>query len=215
MKFFDLTCLELTREISSASPTPGGGSVAAFCGTLAMALCQMVANLTVRNKKYAETGPEMEAILSQVKRLENKLSPLMDEDAWAYSQVINAYRMPKDSDTDKAYRDKAIESALKGAAGIPLQTLTLAASAIDLIEKVIQLGNPNCITDTGVAAELILTAARGAAYNVAINLINIQDRSFITCTKEQVNLSMVHTRKKTAQIRKSIAQEIQMEAAFL
>ena len=119
MKLADLTCLELTREISSVSPTPGGGSVAAFCGTLAMALCQMVANLTVRNKKYAETGPEMEAILSQVKRLEKKLSPLMDEDAWAYRQVIKAYRLPKNSDTDKTYREKAIESALKDAAEIP------------------------------------------------------------------------------------------------
>ncbi len=212
MNLVELDIKAFSNEVASSSPAPGGGSIAALCGTLGSALCQMVANLTLGKKKYQNAEPQILEIKKKSELLCQSLLTLIDEDTHSYNGVLDAFKLPKTDDQEKEKRSKAIQAALKEASTVPFSTLEASASAMPLVELVIDKGNKNCITDAGVAAELINSAVQGAAYNVFINLMDIKDASFCNEMKKKVLTIQKNTRERTEQIRTIVEKSIQMES---
>ena len=164
-------------SVASPSPVPGGGSVAAHAGALGAALAQMVAGLTVGKKKYVAVEPEMKDAALAAAALVNELSSLVARDAAAYAAVAEAYKLPKEPDSAAAARRAAVTAALLEAAAVPLETARACARVAQLAAVVAQHGNTNAASDAGVAALLAEAGARGASYNVRINVASLDDKS--------------------------------------
>jgi glutamate formiminotransferase/formiminotetrahydrofolate cyclodeaminase len=164
-------------SVASPTPTPGGGSVAALIGSLAAALAQMVAGLTVGRKKYAAVEAEMRDVAQRAAALGQRLSQLVELDAQAYGAVSSAYKLPKETPEQSAQREAAITTALIGASEVPLETARACAEVAELAETAATKGNTNAVSDAGVAALLADAACRGAAYNVRINVAALPERA--------------------------------------
>jgi glutamate formiminotransferase/formiminotetrahydrofolate cyclodeaminase len=163
--------------VASSNPVPGGGSVAAHTGALAAALAQMVAALTIGKKKYAAVDAEMKEAALKAAALGNTLSALVKRDAEAYSQVSEAYKLPKEPAEAAARRAEAVTTALLKAAEVPLETARASVEVAQLAAFVAEKGNANAVTDAGVAALLAQAACSGAAYNVRVNVQALDDKS--------------------------------------
>ncbi len=177
-----LTGLKITGfidELSTDSPAPGGGSVAALCGALSVALSSMVGALTHGKKKYREVYDEMEKAGVEAQLLKDGFIADVDRDTDAFNEVMSAMRLPKKKEKDKKRRAEAIEEATKKATMVPLDVLKKTAKAADLARLVCEKGNRNSVSDAGVAALAAQTAAVGAFLNVTINLPGISDEEFV------------------------------------
>lgn len=164
-------------SVASSNPVPGGGSVAAHAGALAAALAQMVAGLTIGKKKYAAVDAEMREAALKAAALGNQLTTLVKRDAAAYGLVSEAYKLAKEPADAAAHRSEALTSALLKAAEVPLETARAAVQVAELAALMAEKGNTNAVTDAGVAALLAVAAARGAAYNVRVNVQALDDKS--------------------------------------
>jgi glutamate formiminotransferase/formiminotetrahydrofolate cyclodeaminase len=164
-------------SVASAQPTPGGGSVAAHAGALGAALAQMVAGLTIGKKKYAAVDSEMREIAIRAAALGNTLSVLVARDASAYAIVSAAYKLPGETDEEKAVKTKTIDDALIHAAEVPLETARACAEVADIAVIVAEKGNTNAASDAGVAALMAEAGCVGAAYNVRINVSAMTDKA--------------------------------------
>ncbi len=164
-------------DVASSAPVPGGGSVVALTGSLAAALTQMVAGLTVGRKKYAAVEDEMKELGLRSAALVRRLKALKDEDAAAYTLVSNAYKLAKDTPAQDAIRTAAIQGALLKAAEVPLETARWCAEVAELAAICAEKGNTNAASDAGVGALLAEASAKGAAYNVRINVVAMPDKA--------------------------------------
>jgi len=173
---FDTNFLDL---LASSSPTPGGGSVSALSGTLAAGLTSMVCNLTIGKKKYQEVSEELIGVLQESEELRQRLTHLVNEDSKAFDRVMEAFRLPKETQEEKEVRSHQIENATKGATRVPLEVMEKALRVLELSQVVAGKGNPNSISDAGVAALLAWSAVEGADLNVEINLSSLKDESFV------------------------------------
>jgi methenyltetrahydrofolate cyclohydrolase len=174
----DQTIAAFADELASNSPAPGGGSIAALAGTLGAGLTSMVCRLTIGKKKYADVQTELEAVLVKSEELRMQLTSLIDRDTEAFSRVMNAFSLPKETEEQKAARAGAIQAAMKEAVRVPLEVMNLCAEAIALTSIAAAKGNANSISDAGVAALMMQAACKGAELNVKINLGSIADREF-------------------------------------
>ena len=156
-------------EISSSSPTPGGGNVSAFSGVLACSLGIMVCNLTIGKKKYLEVENEMKEIQVKLEDAKQKLLVLAENDNEAFNLVMDAFKLPKETDEQKAERTKKIDEATFEAAKVPANVIEVCGSILPYLEVIAEKGNQNSLSDAGVAISLINTAVTGAYYNVLIN----------------------------------------------
>jgi glutamate formiminotransferase/formiminotetrahydrofolate cyclodeaminase len=163
-------------SVASPTPTPGGGSVAAHAGSLAAALTQMVAGLTVGRKRYASVEGEFKELAVRAAELGQRLAALVELDAKAYEAVTAAYKLPREPDDAATRREAAITTALIGAAEVPLETARACAEVVELAEVAASRGNSNAVSDAGVAALLADASCRGAAYNVRINIAALPER---------------------------------------
>jgi glutamate formiminotransferase / formiminotetrahydrofolate cyclodeaminase len=164
-------------SVASSDPVPGGGSVAAHAGALAAALAQMVAGLTIGKKKFASVEPEMKEAALKAVSLGNTLASLVKRDAEAYSLVSEAHKLPKEPAAAAARRAEAVTSALLKAAEVPLETARASVQVAQIAAIVAEKGNPNAVTDAGVAALLAEAACKGADYNVRVNVTALEDPS--------------------------------------
>lgn len=183
----NLTLKEFADVVASNEPVPGGGSVAAVCGTLSAALSEMVARLTMGKKKYAEHEEEMSEIKEKAFILRNKLVDFIEKDSIAYNKVMEAYKLPKETDEEKDVRKKAIEEGSKLAAAVPLEVAQVSYEILPLAEAVVIRGNSNAVTDGLVAAMLARTAVLSAVLNVRINLDSIGDEEFVREYKKKAD----------------------------
>jgi glutamate formiminotransferase/formiminotetrahydrofolate cyclodeaminase len=151
--------------------------VAAHAGSLAAALAQMVAGLTVGKKKYAAVEAEMKEAALRAAGLVTLLTGLVERDAASYGAVMNAYKLPNEPGDAAAARTQAIDQALVGAAQVPLETARACAEVAELAAVVAEKGNVNAVSDGGVAALLAEAACKGAVYNVRINVSSMSDKS--------------------------------------
>ncbi|MEI6667025.1 MAG: glutamate formimidoyltransferase [Acidobacteriota bacterium] len=180
-----LPTLRFVDEVSTESPAPGGGSVAALMGSLAAALATMVANLTVGKKGYEAAWEQLAAMAEAGQRVKATLARAVDDDTAAFNLVMDAMRLPKSTPEQIAHRASAIETANKHAADVPLRTARACLDALQLAQQAAQSGNTNSASDAGVAALAAQAGLEGAALNVLINLGAIADRAFAgACTTE-------------------------------
>ncbi len=157
-------------ELSTDSPAPGGGSVAALCGALAGSLTAMVAALTHAKKGWETSKGMMDDLGSKAQDLKDWFTAAVDRDTEAFNAVLAAIRLPKKTEADQTARDAAMAAANLGAALVPMEVLEHAVTALELARDVAANGNPNSVSDAGVAGACAAAAAHGASLNVRINL---------------------------------------------
>ena len=175
----DKTIVELLAETAGDSAVPGGGSIAALSGASAAALVEMVANLTIGKKNYEDVSDLMIGISEKASLLRVELLEAVDRDADAFSKVMEAFKLPKDTQEEKETRTIKIQSAFKQAAIVPLGVAQKSKVVLDLAKDVVLKGNKNAVTDGAVAGMMARSAALGAIYNVGINLVSIKDEDFV------------------------------------
>ncbi len=178
---------EFAEIVASESPIPGGGSIAALSGSLAAALAQMVANLTVSKKKYADSKEEMTDIISKASLLRDKLLDYIEEDSLAYNKVVEAYKLPKESDEEKVIRKANVQEGLKIAASVPLKVAETSFEILPLLEALVKRGNASSVTDALVGTMMARTAVLSAILNIRINLDSINDEEFVNELKEKAD----------------------------
>jgi glutamate formiminotransferase/formiminotetrahydrofolate cyclodeaminase len=156
-------------QLAAGTPTPGGGSAAAYAGSAAASLVSMVARLTVGKKKYSAVESRMWQIIDDAEALRLNLLETMQQDSAAFETWMAANRMPKETEEQQAFRAASVEKATQTAIEIPLKTAKQALSALQLAQEVAETGNINAISDAGSAGELANAAITAAGYNVRIN----------------------------------------------
>jgi len=178
-QLIDLTVSGFTDVLKSNAPAPGGGSVAALFGACGASLAVMTANLTVGKKKYADDWKNAETAITVGEPLIGQFLKAVDDDTLAFNRLYEAMHLPKDTDEEKAARRAAMEDATKEAANMPFHTLSLCERTVAVLEQLAGRINPNCVSDFGVGAAALVTAARGAWLNVCINLQSLSDEAFV------------------------------------
>lgn len=192
------------EDVAGSSPAPGGGAVSAMNGLMGSALFAMVGRLTLTGKKYAAAHPLMREVADRAGARMEGFRALMDEDTEAYEAVAAAYKLPRESEQEKARRAEAIQAGLKVAVAVPLKTCRLCAEALADAEALLEKGNPNAITDVGVGVMLYEAGFKGARLNVDINLGSIQDAAFVERTREEVGRLQERVDKLVAGARERI-----------
>jgi formiminotetrahydrofolate cyclodeaminase len=195
-------------ELASKSPTPGGGSSAAIMGAMGAALLSMVCNLTIGKKNYELVSQEMDEALQRSEALRTELLDMVAADVEAFDQVMAAYRLPKDSDADKALRSVRIQDALKMATAVPLRCARACASLIELSEDIARHGNKNVISDAGVAVVSAHAALRSAALNVHVNVGAIRDGDFTAASIAELESIMAGQNERTELIYRTVQERL-------
>ena len=163
------------EDLASDSPTPGGGSAAAYSAAMAAGLAAMVARVTVGKKKYAEVEAEMQEVIAKAETLRAQFTEAVAQDAEAFNAVMAAFKLPKSTAEEKEIRSNAIQDATLHASKVPLSVVEKVGDLLPLIQVVAEKGNSNAITDAGSAAALAQAALTGAGMNVRINLGGLKD----------------------------------------
>ena len=170
---------ELLQRLGSSEPAPGGGAAAALAGALGAALVQMTASLTIGRPRFADVDDQAQRIARRAAELRQRLARLGEADAEAFDKVSAAYRLPRADAAQKAARSEAIQSALRLAAEVPLETARICAEVVDVAEEAAPVLNPAVISDVVVGALLAQAALRSAAINVEINLASMTDAAAV------------------------------------
>jgi glutamate formiminotransferase/formiminotetrahydrofolate cyclodeaminase len=194
-----MSLYEFMNETASESPAPGGGSISAYMGSLGAALGTMVANLSSHKKGWDDRWKEFSDWAEKGKALQNELLQLVEEDTNAFNRIMEAFGLPKKTDEEKELRKAAIQEATKNAILIPFQVMQTAYSGFELIEKMVETGNPNSITDAGVGAIALSACIKGAFLNVRINASGLLDKEFaagIIRNGEEIELKTVTKEEK-------------------
>ena len=177
MKLADKTVTVFSQELASPAAVPGGGGASALAGAIGIALGDMVGELTVGKKKYADVEEEVRQLMVRAQALREKFLTLIDGDAEAFAPLAKAYGIPKDDPN----RDEIMENALKVACGVPMDIMRACGEALDIIGEFAAKGSKLAISDAGCGAILCKAAMQAASLNVFINTKSMKDR---TCAQE-------------------------------
>ena len=177
MKLADMTVKDYLDLLKSDAPAPGGGSVSALSAAQGVGLVAMVADLTIGREKYAEHEEVCKAAKEEALKLYRAFVEGIDNDTEAFNKVSAAYKLPKNTDEEKAARSEAIREANIGATEVPFETVKLCLEGLKVTETMVGKSNPNAASDLGVAALNLMAGIRGAWLNVKINLPGIKDET--------------------------------------
>jgi glutamate formiminotransferase / formiminotetrahydrofolate cyclodeaminase len=173
--------------VAANTPVPGGGSVAAHSGMLAASLGQMVCHLTLGKKKYAEIEARITEIKLQLEDKGLRLRELIIEDAESFDAVMQAMKLPKETDAEKTARARQINEATRGAILVPMKTAGVSLEVLMLLAELASIGNQNALSDVAVGGQLANTAVKGAFYNILINLSSLIDKEEAKEFREQID----------------------------
>ncbi|MBK8784476.1 MAG: glutamate formimidoyltransferase [Anaerolineales bacterium] len=165
------------EQLAAPTPTPGGGSAAAYAGAMGAGLVAMVAGLTIGKKKYAEVEAEMQAIRVVAEKLRMELTHAVDDDAASFEVLMATFKLPKDTEEQKSKRSAAIAQSTLNAAHIPLHVSADVVKVMELALKCAQHGNLNAISDAMSGFAMSRAALTAAGYNVKININSLEDKS--------------------------------------
>ena len=175
MKLMERTLTDYLEELRSESPAPGGGSVSALAGAQGMSLLMMVCGLTITREKYAAHHETCKKALEKAEAIGRELAELVDLDTEAYLEVSAAFKLPKETEEEKAARSGAIVKATHKATEVPYRVMELSLAGLELAGELLEKTNPNAASDLGVAGQNLSAALKGAYYNVLINLSGLKD----------------------------------------
>jgi methenyltetrahydrofolate cyclohydrolase len=183
MKLIEMTLNQFSNEVDSNSPAPGGGSVAALSSNIGVSLARMMANLSFGKKKYEALDEDIKAEFNnrfeKLGDIRNELMELVDRDTESFNEVMKAFKMPKATDEEKDFRNKAIQEATLFSIEVPYKTAELSLEALRLLEYLVGYGNQNAITDVGVGTLLSYSGMEGAILNVKVNLMGLEDTKVV------------------------------------
>jgi len=182
------------EKLSSDTPTPGGGSASALAGALSASLVTMAAGLSL--KKGRPKQKEIGEIRRKALRIQKRLIRAIDEDAKSYDAVIKTLRLPKNTEGERLNRNKMIQKAYRGATITPQLVCQHSIQLLDYSKTLILKGNPNAVSDAGIAAFLADAALAGGLLNIGINLVPGTEREFL----RKMNLLMRQYGKKRNQL---------------
>ena len=177
-KLVDFDLKDFADETAGESMAPGGGSIAAYVGTLGVALGTMVANLSGHKAGWDDKWEEFSKWAEKGQAYKKTLLYLVDEDTNAFNKIIDGFRMPKGSDEEKAARSEAIEEATKYATEVPFKVMETAYNSMEVAKAMLNIGMQTSLSDSAVGILCAKTAVTGAYFNVKINAKDIKDRTF-------------------------------------
>lgn len=176
--YTNLSCNEFAERLASKDAVPGGGGASALVAALAAALSNMVGNLTVGKKKYADVEEELRGLMEKLEVLRTDLLELVQEDARSFEPLSKAYGLPKETEEQKRYKDEVMEKCLHDAAQVPLEIMRKIAEIVPMARTFADKGSVIAVSDAGVSAALCSAAMRSAALNVYINTKMMKDRAY-------------------------------------
>ncbi len=196
----NMTIQEFAMQTASNEPVPGGGSISALAGSLAAALTEMVAGLTIGKKKYADVEEEMKAAIEPMKEICAQLLDDIKRDSESFDQYMQALTLPKETEEEKAARTEAMQNGLKAAVAVPLSVAKAACGILPYAETMVVKGNKTAVTDALVATMMARTAVLGAGFNVKINLESIKDQEYV----DRIGKEVAELEKQAVEMEKKI-----------
>lgn len=175
MKLIDMKMTDYLDLLKSDAPAPGGGSVSALSGAQGVALFMMVADLTLGKAKYEDYQEICQNAKDKGQALYEELMAGIDKDTDAFNLISDAFKMPKDTDEEKAARKKAIADGTLAATEVPFRNMQLAYEGLKIAKTLVGHSNPNCASDLGVGILQLRACVYGAWLNVKINLPGVKD----------------------------------------
>jgi glutamate formiminotransferase/formiminotetrahydrofolate cyclodeaminase len=206
-KLVSMTVRGWSDALSSSAPAPGGGSVAALCGSMAAGLAAMLGNLTVGKKGYEDAWAELDAASVRAQCLKEAFLADIDNDTAAFDALMAAYGLPKGTDEEKSSRNAAIRKAAQAATLVPLGVLERCVAVLPCLQTAMK-GNENARSDAGVAALMCRACAEGAWYNVCINTRGMKDRPFVAMVRERADRAFTEVREATERLGERVRQEL-------
>lgn len=171
-----MTIQELLDVLSSKEPVPGGGGASALAGALGNALGQMVANLTIGKKKYAQVEDEIKELAERMKGIQGQFTALADQDAKVFAPLAKCYSLPSGTEEEKAYKAEVMEARLLDASLVPMEIMEKASEMLEIMDILADKGSRMAVSDVGVGVQFIRTALLGAVMNVYINTKSMKNR---------------------------------------
>jgi len=197
--YIDQPIRHFLDKLASKSPEPGGGSVAALTGSLGAGLVSMVCSLTLGKEKYKDVQPQVDALIKESEKLRVEMQDLIQKDTEVYGGLSEVYKMPKNTDAEKAARTAKMQEALKKACQVPFEIGLKSLEVARLAQRAAEIGNVAAVSDAGVAVLLAQACAQSAALNVKINVNSIKDDAYNkeTWSKMQDVMKQVAALEKT------------------
>ena len=177
MRYTELNLAEFTETLASKSPVPGGGGASALAGAVGMALGDMIASITLNNKKYSDVHGEIKELIKRGEALRKHLLTLIDEDAAVFAPLSEAYKMPSVTESEKAMKQSVMEKCLIQCCNVPLAMMKDISDAIALIERYAEIGSVMALSDAGAGAIVCQGALKAASLNITINTAAMTDRA--------------------------------------
>ncbi|MCK4413900.1 MAG: glutamate formimidoyltransferase [Candidatus Eisenbacteria sp.] len=199
-----MSCRAFADELSSDSPAPGGGSVAALCGSLGASLAGMVAVLTQGKEGYEDQQAQLAEVATAAQGLKDEFLLDVDRDTESFNVLMAAFRMKKKTDDEKAARAEAIREATEGATRVPLGVLERSSKVLELAEIVAEKGLQSSLSDAGVGALTARACAEGAYYNVLINLQGLEASAFTAETRKQADAFVAQARELADRVARAV-----------
>ena len=207
-KLSSLSLTDFANETSSESPAPGGGSISAYCGTLAASLTTMVANLSSHKRGWDDRWEFFSDWAKKGLDVQNELIDLVDKDTDAFNQIIESIRLPKGTDEDIKKRNEAISKATKNAILVPLSIMEKAYDCMKITKEMALHGNPNSISDAGVASLCAIAAIKGGLLNVKINCKDFDDLKFIESINKKTDSIIKKSKKLEIEIMNIVEEKL-------
>ncbi|NLP36776.1 MAG: cyclodeaminase/cyclohydrolase family protein [Firmicutes bacterium] len=187
MSLIEKSCGDFLDALASKAPIPGGGGASALGGAIGMALSNMVGNLTIGKKRYADVEDEVKSLVEQGTKVITELKILVDKDAEVFEPLSKAYGLPKDTPEQAEYKEKQLEECSKLACSVPMEIMRKAYEGIKIHERMGQIGTKIAISDVGCGVVFLKAALISASLNVIINTNTIKDEKFVAETTAEMN----------------------------
>ncbi len=197
MSMLDKTCSAFVEVLASKAPVPGGGGAAAMGGAIGMALSNMVGNLTVGKKKYADVEGEVKELIAKGDAIILKLKRLVDRDAEVFEPLSKAYGLPKNTPEEAKIKEETMEKCCKEACGVPMEIMRAAFEGIKVHARMGEIGTMIAISDVGCGVTFLKSALIAGSLNVIINLNTIKDQQFLSTTRKEME-DLLETGSKMA-----------------
>lgn len=197
------------EELSSKAPVPGGGGASAVVAAVGTALGNMVGSLTAGKKKYADVEADIVVLNEKAARLCGELTALGDADAEAFEPLSRAYGLPKDTEEQRAEKDRVMEEALNHACGVPMEIMHKCCAAMELLEEYEKKGTVIAISDVGVGIAFLKAALQGASLNVFINTKAMKNKETAGRLNEEASGMLAKYLEKADEIYRSVTRRLE------
>ena len=197
MTMVDQSCSAFIEVLASKAPVPGGGGAAAMGGAIGMALSNMVGNLTVGKKKYADVEGEAKELIARGENIITKLKMLVDKGAEVFEPLSKAYGLPKNTPEEAKYKEETMENCCKVACGVPMEIMRAAFEGIKIHARMGEIGTMIAISDVGCGVAFLKSALISGSLNVIININTIKDQEFSSATRKEME-DLLNTGTKIA-----------------